>query len=281
MRDEGRVEVGVARARRRSTRVWETVLGLLALSLAAAVAVAAEQDLDPGEVGIEEHLDAQVPLDLELVDESGAAVTLGSLIDRPTLLTLNYYRCAGICTPQLNGVVRLLNEIPLVPGEGFRVLTVSFDERDTAEIAAGKRANHLRIIKRPVKPEAWRFLTGSGTATRALADAVGFKFKRQDEDFVHAAVIVVLSPQGRVTRYLHGVNYLPADVEMAVGEAAAGVSRPTIAKWVAFCYSYDPASRRYALNLTRLAGLATLAALGVFAAVVVFKGRASRGGSGA
>jgi protein SCO1/2 len=254
---------------------------VLALGLAAAAPLSAQEPLDPGEVGISEHLDAQVPLDLALVDESGATVALRSLVDRPTLLTFNYYRCAGICTPQLNGVAKLLGRIALTPGEAFRVLTVSFDARDTAEIAQKKRANYLKTIDRPVVPAAWRFLTGSAGATRALADAVGFKFKRQGDDFVHAAVIVVLSPQGRVTRYLHGVHYLPADVQMAVDEAAAGLARPTIAKWVAFCYSYDPQSRRYALSVTRLAGVALIAGLSVFAAIVVFKGRGRAGQGGA
>jgi protein SCO1/2 len=246
----------------------------IGLALALAVAARAEQAPNPGEVGILERLDAQVPLGLELADESGQTVKLGSLIDRPTLLTLNYFRCAGICTPQLNGVAKLLSQIALRPGEDFRVLTVSFDERDTPEIAARKRENYFKTIGRPLPPASWRFLTGTAEATRALADAVGFNFKRHGDDFVHTTVIVVLSPAGRVMRYLPGVHYLAADVQMAVGEAARGQARPTIAKWASFCYSYDPESRRRTLDLTRVAGLATLAALGVFAAVVISRGRA-------
>jgi protein SCO1/2 len=258
-------------ARQGPPQWWSGVL--VALGVALAAGAGAQEPVDRGEVGIEERLDAQVPLDLKLLDESGQTVTLGSLIDRPTLLTLNYFRCAGICTPQLNDVAKLLGQIALRPGEDFRVLTVSFDERDTPEIAARKRDNYLKIIGRPVSPAAWHFLTGSAPATRALADAVGFRFKPHGDDFVHPAVLIVLSPQGRVMRYLNGVQYLPADVQMAVDDAGRGLSQPTIAKWVAFCYSYDPESRRKTLNITRVAGLATLLALGVFAAVVIFRGR--------
>jgi protein SCO1/2 len=240
---------------------------------ALAATAGAQEPSESGQVGIAEHLDAQVPLDLELVDEAGQVVTLGSLIDRPTLLTLNYFRCAGICTPQLHAVAKMLDQIALAPGKDFRVLTVSFDERDTPEIAARKRDNYLKMMKRPILPDAWRFITGPAQATRRLADAVGFEFKPHGDDFIHPAGLIVLSPHGRVMRYLNGVDYLPADVQMAVNDALHEQPQPTIAKWVAFCYSFDPETRRKTLNVTRVAGLATLLALGAFAAVVIFRGR--------
>jgi len=255
---------------------WRPAAGIAAVAVlfaAVAAAAGAQEPSGRGEVGISEHLDAQVPLDLELVDETGQVVTLGSLIDRPTLLTLNYFRCAGICTPQLHAVAKMLGQVGMEPGKDFRVLTVSFDERDTPEIAARKRDNYLKMIKRPVLPGAWRFITGPATATRRLADSVGFKFKPHGDDFIHPAGLIVLSPQGRIMRYLNGVDYLPADVQMAVNDALHEQPQPTIAKWVAFCYSYDPESRRKTLNITRVAGLATLLALGAFAAVVIFRGR--------
>ncbi len=131
------------------------------------------------QVGIDEKLGARVPLDLVLNDENGEPVTLGSLIDKPTILTLNYFRCAGICTPLLNGVADVVNQIKDQPGQDFQVITVSFDPGDTPEIAAQKQANYLKEIKRPIAPAAWRFLTGPAPATRALCDAVGFNFKAQ------------------------------------------------------------------------------------------------------
>jgi protein SCO1/2 len=227
----------------------------------------------PEEVGITERLGATIPLDLELKDETGQAVTLRQLIDKPTILTLNYFRCAGICTPQLSGVAEVLNRTEAVPGQDFQVLTVSFDERDEPEVAAQKRTNYLGEITRPFPPAAWRFLTGPAATTRALADAVGFKFKRVNDDFVHAAAIIFLSPKGEVTRYMYGITYLPADLQLAAQEAARGEAQPTINKFLKFCFSYDPAGRKYVLKTTTIgASIIILAAL-IFVFALTRRGR--------
>jgi protein SCO1/2 len=227
----------------------------------------------PEEVGIDEKLGQQVPLDLVLKDEEGRAVKLGTLLDKPTILTLNYFRCAGICTPLLNGVTEVLNRTQAKPGVEFQVLTVSFDERDTPEIAATKRTNYIREIQRPFPPNAWRFLTGDGASTRALCDAVGFKFKRDGDDFIHAGAIIFLSPTGRVTRYMYGTTYLPADLQQAVAEAARGEAQPTINKWLKICFSSDPAGRKFVFSFTKTAAVLTILAAGLFVAAVARKGR--------
>jgi protein SCO1 len=244
---------------------------LLALSVLAVWPLRAQPQptapppvFGPGEVGIDERLGATVPLDLVLKDEEGRPVALRQLIDKPTILTLNYFRCAGICTPQLNGVAEVLNRTEAVPGRDFQVLTVSFDERDEPEIAAQKRTNYLGEITRPFPPGAWRFLTGPGAVTKALADAVGFKFKRAGDDFVHAAAIIFISPKGRITRYMYGVTYLPADFQIAAQEAARGEAQPTINKFLNFCFSYDPAGRRYVLNATTIGATVIILAALVF-----------------
>ena len=232
----------------------------------------------PSAVGVEPRLGALVPLDLLLVDESGQKIPLRSLIDRPTILTLNYFRCAGICTPLLNGVAEMLNQIAIQPGSDFRVVTVSFDERDTPEIAARKRGNFLKLMKRPVPPTAWRFLTGDAASTRQLADAVGFRFERSGEDFIHPGVIILLSPTGHVTRYILGTHFLPADVQMAVSEAARDLARPTIAQQQAICYNADPAARGYTRQVLRIASVATLVVLiGLVTTLLVAGRRPSSG----
>ena len=229
--------------------------------------------IKPEEVGIDEKLGQVIPLDLMLRDEQGQPVTLRSLIDRPTILTLNYFRCAGICSPQLNGVAEVINLTRAEIGKKFKVLTVSFDERDTPEIAARKRTNYLQEIKRPIAPTDWRFLTGDASTTKKLADAVGFKFKQVGADFVHPGALMFLSPKGQVTRYMYGITYVPADWEMAVQEAARGEIQPTINKWLRFCFSYDPAGRKYALNVTRVAGTVILGVAMAFAIVLIAKGQ--------
>lgn len=242
----------------------------------ALPAASAEAQVKPEEVGLDEKLGTNVPLDIVLRDEAGQPITLRQLVDRPTILTLNYYRCAGICSPQLNGLAEAVNLTRAELGRGFRIVTVSFDERDTPDIAARKRSNYLDQIKRPIAPADWRFLTGTGAETRRLADAVGFKFKKVGDDFAHPGVLMFLSPTGLITRYMYGTSYVAADIEMAVSEAARGKAQPTINKWLAYCFSYDPVGKKYALNVTRIAGTVILGAAMIFAFVLIFKGQRAR-----
>lgn len=222
----------------------------------------------PPQVGLEEKLGERVPTRARLADEMGGVVELGQLLGKPTILTLNYYRCASICSPQLNGVASALNGVALEPGRDFQVLTVSFDPRDTPEIAKRKRENYLKLMNRPFPPSAWRFLTGAEQATRSLADSVGYRFARQGGEYAHPAAIMILSPEGKVTRYLYGTNFLAADVEMALREAAQGLARPTVTQPLGFCYVYDPEGRRTVFSVTRAAG-GVILVLGVAFAVVL------------
>jgi protein SCO1/2 len=242
----------------------------------AAAGASQDTEVKPEEVGLDEKLGATVPLDIVLRDEAGKPVTLRQLVDRPTILTLNYYRCAGICSPQLNGLAEAVNLTRAELGRAFRIITVSFDERDTPEIAARKRSNYLEQIKRPIAPDDWRFLTGTAAETRRLADAVGFKFKRVGDDFAHPGALMFLSPKGIVTRYMYGTSYVAADLEMAVDEAAKGKPQPTINKWLGYCFTYDPVGRKYALNVTRIAGTVILGAAMAFAIVLIVKGQRIR-----
>jgi protein SCO1/2 len=240
---------------------------------AQAVQTAQAPAFTPQEVGVDEKLGQNIPLDLVLNDEDGKPVSLRSLVNKPTILTLNYFRCAGICTPQLNGLTEVLNKVQAEPGKDFQVITVSFDDRDTPEMATQKRTNYLGQINRPFPPTAWRFLTGPAATTRALADSVGFKYKRVGDDFIHAGAIMILSPKGEVTRYMYGITYLPADLQMALEEAARGEAHPSINKLLKFCFSYDPHGRKYVVNFTKMAAGLTLLAAAIFLLVLVFKGR--------
>lgn len=250
------------------TRYGALITVMLAtLGFLGAGASARAQGSAPGEVGINEKLGAQVALDAVLKDEDGKDIALRQLIDKPTILTLNYFTCTGICSPLLNALVDALNGLVLEPGKDFRVITVSFDPSDTPEVARQKRINYLKQMNRPFSPADWRFLTGSAQATKAVTDSVGFNFKAAANGFVHPGAIIVLTPKGIVSRYLYGISFLPADIQMAVQEAASGHVRPSISRVLDFCYSYDSQGRRYVLNTTRVMGAAVL----VFAAgFVVF-----------
>jgi|WetSurMetagenome_2_1015567.scaffolds.fasta_scaffold04940_2 protein SCO1 len=256
---------------KRFLTVAVVLVAALSLGLHAQDAPSAPPPVAPGEVGIDEHLGATIPLDLVLKDEDGKPVKLADLIDKPTILTLNFFRCTGICTPLLNGVAEVVNRGQITPGQDYQIVTVSFDDRDTPEIAFGKRTNYIKQITRPIAPGAWHFLTGDAATTKALCDSVGFKFKRQGDQFIHPGAIIFLSPKGMVTRYMYGVTYLPADVQMAVLDATKGATRPTINKWLQFCFSYDPKGRRYVFSATRLGATAVILLAGCFLAYLIVK----------
>jgi protein SCO1/2 len=214
-------------------------------------------------------------MDVVLKDEAGGDVTLRQLIDKPTILVLIYFRCPGLCPLILSGMVQVLNQIPEEPGKDFRVIAVSFDPSDTPEMARQKKANYLNQMKRRFSPDAWRFLTGSAQNTKAVADSTGFGFRRQEDMYVHPGAIMVLTPEGILSRYMYGTSFLAADVSMAIREAASGQVRPTISKMLSFCYSYDPQGRQYVFSITRLVGAVTLVLIGVFI-VFVLVGKARK-----
>jgi protein SCO1/2 len=171
----------------------------------------------------------------------------------------------------------MLQRTDQVPGKDFQVVTVSFDPRDDAELAGHKKENYLKQLGPAFNKNGWRFLTGDPISTKRLADSVGFRFAKRGDDYVHAGAIMVLSAEGKVTRYLYGVTFLPFDVKMAVAEASQGRTGPTIARFLKFCYSYDPAGRRYVLDITRVSAAFTiLLAAGFGIALVVTRRKRRR-----
>lgn len=222
-------------------------------------------------VDVEEKLGEEVALDVPLKDENGNETTLRALVDKPTILIFNYFRCPGICPIILSSVVKVVNEMDLEPGKDYRLIAVSFDPTDTPEMALKKKANYLNMMRRPFPPDAWYFLTGTAENTKAVADSTGYVYQKQDDMYAHPGVIMVLTSKGVLSRYIYGTTYLPAEVAMAIREAAAGEVRPTISKVLSFCYSYDPEGRRYVFSITRLFGAAILALVAVFLIFVIFR----------
>jgi protein SCO1 len=250
-------------------RILQLAAVLIGMFVIGSTVLAGVQATSQEFVGIDEKPGAQVALDAVLKNEDGKAITLGELINKPTILTLNYFRCAGICTPLLNGLADTLNQIQLEPGKSFQVITISFDPTDTPEIAHQKRINYLEQIKRPFPPTAWRFLTGEAQSTRSVADSVGFGFRAEGDQYIHVGAIMVLTPTGKVSRYFYGTTFLPADLQMAIQEAARGQLNPTIPRVLTYCYSYDAARGEYVLNMTRVIGAGTLFIAGLFAIFVL------------
>jgi protein SCO1/2 len=204
------------------------------------------------EVGIVEHLDTIIPANLTFNNESGQPVQLKSLITKPTILTLVYYDCPGICPQLLSGVSDVIEKIGLELGKDYQVITVSFNYDDTPEASVEKKKNYLRPHSKP-RAEHWIYLTGDSANIYSLTHAVGYNFTRAGNDFMHPSCIMVLSPAGKVTRYLYGTTFLPFDVKMALVEAQKGQSRPTINRVLEYCFSYDPEGRKYTLQVTKIA----------------------------
>ncbi len=220
--------------------------------------------LNAGPLGIEEKLGQTVPLDLTFINEKSERVTLKELMDgKPTILTLNYFRCAGICSPQLNDLAKTVGKIQLAENTDYKVITVSFAENETPELAAAKRKNQLESIGRDYVADAWHFVIGENNSSGKLADSVGFRYEKTvsvtgKTDYIHSASLIILSPEGKVTRYLYGVTQQPFDVKMALHEASNGTVRPTIAKPLLFCFSYDPEAKKYIFAWEKIAGVVML-----------------------
>lgn len=225
------------------------------------------QTPEPPDVGVDEKLGEYVPLDIKFYDEYGKTLTLAELTKgKPTIISLVYYRCPGICSPLMSGLGAMLDEIDLETGKDFNTLTISFDPSEDYLLAAEKKKNYLATFrKRAISEDAWRFLTADSINIKRITEAVGFKYIKQDNDFVHSGVLTVISPDGKITRYLYGIDFLPFDVKMALIEASQGKVGTTIAKIVKLCYSYDPGGRRYTLNVTRVAGASILFVISIFA----------------
>jgi protein SCO1/2 len=220
------------------------------------------------DVGFDQHLGDTVPLDAVFRDESGRAVKLGDYFGkRPVVLSLAYYECPMLCTVTLNGLASALDVLSFDPGRDFEIVNVSFEPKETPALAAAKKAAYLRRYKRPGAAGAWHFLTGDAAQIRRLTDAVGFKYAwdEQTKQYAHASGIMVLTADGRLARYLYGVEYAPKDLRFAIVEASKGRILSPVDRLLLYCYHYDPTLGRYGksvMAMLRVAAVLTLGGLG-------------------
>jgi len=222
------------------------------------------------EVGIDQKLDNAVPLDLVFRDEHGRPVQLGQFFaGRPVVLSLVYYSCPMLCTQVLNGMSRSLKALPLAIGKDFNVVTVSIDPTERPTLAEAKHSLYTGIYGRPGAADNWHFLTGDEPQIKRLADAVGFRYAYDPDSkqFAHASGIILLTPEGKVSRYFYGIQYPERDLRLGLVEASQGKIGSPVDQLLLFCYHYDPHSGKYGLLISRviqLSGLVTLLVLGIF-----------------
>jgi len=233
---------------------------------------------DQIEIGVDEQLGKNIPLGITFNDENGNLVTLGELITGPTVIALVYYNCPGICNPLMFELANVMNKSDLEPGYDYNVISISIDEFENPEKASSKKKEMLSGFDKEVSPDSWRFLTGSLENIKAVTNQAGFYFRREGEELRHAGTLIFVDKNGKICRYLfpsysenHGYGILPFDFKMAIIETSESKVTPTVARFLRFCFSYDPEGQKYALNFTRIFGAAILLFVGIFFLVIRLK----------
>jgi len=252
-------------------------VALLALAGLTRSAAGQPQGLPPilREVGFDQRLGEAVPLDIALRDEAGRSVRLGDYFGKkPVVLSLVYYECPMLCTLTLNGLVGALKPLQFEVGKEFEVVTVSFEPKDTAALAAAKKQAYLGRYQRAGAEAGWHFLTGDPAQIERLTRAVGFRYvwDERTHQYAHPSGIVVLTPEGRLARYLYGVEYAPRDLRFALIDATAGKIGSKVDSLILYCYEYDPATGKYGaalMRLLRVAGILTVLGLAAFVALML------------
>ena len=260
--------------------------GAAAMALLAAASSFADSPPDAfstgfSDIGVDQKLGSAVALDARFSAEEGQPVTLRQLVTAPTILALVYYRCPNVCDYLLTGLAGTLGAVDAEPGRDYNVVTISIDPRETGADARKAKRISLETVQRPFPPAAWRFLTGDEADIHAVAESIGFHYKRNGDGFDHPVAIAVLSPDGRIVRYMFGADFLPADIKLSLLEAQKGVIGPTIARLVRICFRVDPRSHKLAFQMTRVVATVTLLAGGALLAYLLVTGRRRRRAGGA
>jgi len=229
--------------------------------------------------GLYEKQTSYIPIELEFVNEYNQKDTLKNIIDnKPTILTLNYFNCSGLCSPLLHGVSSVLDKLDLKPYIDYKVITISIEKNDTPTNALKKKTSIITNMKKSFPPQTWNFLTSTNQDNiDAITNSVGFKYEKRVKDgvidYIHAGVIIIISPKGKVIRYLNGISYLPFDVKLALLEAQEETSRPTIAKTLLYCFAYDAKSKTYVFQAEKIIGLVIILILLIFFLYLIKTGR--------
>jgi protein SCO1/2 len=221
-------------------------------------------------IGIEQKLNAALPLDLHFFDESGRDVTLKELFrGKPVVLSLVYYECPMLCSMTLNGLVKSMRPLPMSIGDEFDVVTISFDPAEKPPLAAAKKDVYVGDYGREGAAAGWHFLTASADSIRRLTDAAGYRYQWDEytKQWAHASAIVIVTADGRISQYLYGIEFSPRDLRLSLVQASENRIGSIVDRVLLYCYRYDPVTGRYGLvimNTVRIASLCTVLALAAF-----------------
>jgi len=223
-------------------------------------------------VGVDEHLGAKIPLDVTFRDETGRTVRLGDLITGPTIILPVYYSCTNVCNYLQGGLARVLPSVKYRPATDYRVISLSFNESETPELAARIKHMYLTSMDVPFPGDGWRFLTGDAANIQRLTAAAGYHYQRRGRDFIHPVTSLVVARDGTIVRYLYGTTFLAKDVTLALLEAREGRVGASVRKVVEFCFSYDPTGKTYVFNLMRVSATAVILCAGGYLAFLLLGG---------
>jgi protein SCO1/2 len=255
------------------------ILILVGLSINLSFGQAVQEyPKDLQNIDVVEHLGDTIPLDLHFTDDNGRPVVLSQYFHqgKPVVLILGYYSCPMLCNLVMNGVSDVVKKLDLLPGKEFQIVSVSIDPTETDVLASAKKANYLKEIAKPGIENGWMYLTGSEDQSKTLAEAVGFKYYYvpQRKEYAHPAVLVILTENGVISRYLYGIEYKEFDMKMALLEASEGKVGGTLDRIILYCYHYDPEAGSYTVfagNIMKIGGALTLLIMAALLSWLWFK----------
>ena len=213
---------------------------------------------DSTEIGIVEHLNEFVPDNILLQNEKGDIVDLKKIITKPTVLCFVYFRCPMLCNTLMNGLSEVIDKSDMKIGKDYQVITIGFNTEESLSLAIDKKRNYVSHMKTKEAATGWNFFVSDSANISKATNALGFRYKKAGNVFLHSATLIFISPQGKITRYLNGTYFLPFEFKMGIVESSKGVSLPTINKLLQYCYGYDNQAKRYVLDVTKIGGILIL-----------------------
>jgi protein SCO1 len=217
------------------------------------------------QIGFEEKQGQYVDLNVKLVNESGDSVLIKDIINKPTILNLVYYRCPGTCSPLMWGISKFIDDVDLELGKDYQVITISFDPSETIDLGIKKKASYLSTMKKKESGEGWLFFVSDSLNIARLTQSIGFNFQKANNEYVHPTGLIALASDGKIVRYLRGIDFLPFDIKITMVEAAEGKIGPSINRLLAICYSYDDQGNKFVFNVTRVSAIVI-----IFFVVMIF-----------
>src|SRR5664279_5090037 len=217
------------------------------------------------QVGFEEKQGQYADLSVKLVNEAGDTVLLKNVINKPTILNLVYFQCAGTCSPLMWGISKFIDGVDLQLGKDYEVLTISFDPSEGINLGINKKASYLSTMKKKDEAKNWLFFVSDSADIARLTKSVGFNYEKVNDQFVHPTGLIALAADGKIIRYMRGIDFLPFDIKITMIEAAKGKIGPSINRLLAVCYGYDSKGNGYVFNVTRVSAIVI-----IFIVVVLF-----------